>query len=223
METEFQMGITYASLIPPIFGAGIAYLYQFSKEVREQKSKALHDYYNSIATMVLSYSSINAEDLSNAKKVIADRYKVPRNMFPIKGDALHAVYFQILSSDNMPVDVKKEFRRRKELIATEFIAKDEFVPDLIPPMKSFAKEEFFHENNFFFALFNCFFSIYLLCKDAEHINLTFGQLLTIELTFFIYGAFTALLITIVLMLKNYSWREWKSAIGDILRHSNCKK
>ena len=197
----------------------MTYLYQKSKELKEQKSKALHDYLNAVATMIISYSEIRTEDLSNAKMMIADRYKVPRSIFPIGDNALQAAQMQWLSSDNISIEYKKQFQGQKRLVAEEFITNDTAVPDLNIPMIDFAKNEIIHGGFFFFSICNFIMSIFLLCKEGEHIKLSFCTLLETELCFFVYSFCTALPIAIVSLIKNYDWGAWKSAIKNILTHS----
>ncbi len=202
----------YIALLPPMLGAIIPYMHQENKELNEQKSKALHDYLNAIATMIVNRSEINTEELSKAKILIADRYKMPRSMFPIGDDALQAAYMQWLSSDNIPLEYKREFQRQNRLIEEEFIKNDVAVPNLKLPIAKFATKEFCRNFRFLFGITNCAVFLYLLSKGIYITELNLCTFVTLELMILFLDLCISIGSTIGNLLAIYSLKDWKAAV-----------
>ena len=193
------------TLLPPMLGAIIPYMHQENKELNEQKSKALHDYLNTIATMIVSRSEINTEELSKAKILIADRYKMPRSMFPI-------AYMQWSSSDNISLEYKREFQRQNHLIAEKFIKNDMAVPNLKLPIVEFAAKEFFFNLRFLFGITNCAVFLYLLSKEIYITEIDVCTFVILELMILFLGLCISIGSTIGNLLAVYSLKDWKAAV-----------
>ena len=120
-------------LAPPIITSVITYLIAVWNVKRLDKKEAKREYYGVLASYIAIMKTLDPTDLKNLKKIIARKYAVMPQIFPVKERCINETKCQYLASENIQTTLKNNFMSNLEVMSGNLIENDRTIPLKILP------------------------------------------------------------------------------------------